>query len=155
MTQESIKVVFLDCDGVISPFGGGGGFFSKEHMLRVKKIIDATGAVIVLSSSWRESDFGRKEVSKQLALNGMATFIDCTPRMPGSRAKEILKWIETSRERYNVINFVALDDINLPAGAPDPKFFGLHAIVTNGTTGLTDADTEKAIELMQDSNNIQ
>jgi hypothetical protein len=150
-----VKIVFLDCDGVVSPLSGGDNFFATACMQRLKRIIEATGAVIVLSSSWRESEFGRKEVSKQLGKHGIDTFIDCTPRLPSRpRSVEILSWIEANRHKYNVVNFVALDDIDLPAGAPDRTFFSRHAIVTNGRTGLTDDDVRTAIELLQDSNNV-
>lgn len=152
--QASTKIVFLDCDGVVSPFGGG-GFFSRPHMARVKKILDATGAKIVLSSSWRMSEFGRSEVTKQLVANGMPTFMACTPNLEGRpRACEILEWVKDNKERLNIVNFVALDDINLAALAPDKPFFRKHAVCTDGKNGLTDEDAAAAIEMLRDENNF-
>ncbi|CCW69568.1 unnamed protein product [Phytomonas sp. Hart1] len=146
------KIVFLDCDGVISPFSGP--MFSKVHMQRLKKIVDTAQAKIVLSSSWRTSEFGRKEVKKQLIANGISSFIDCTPSISNRpRVVEILTWLE-NHENLNVKNFLALDDINLTALAPNKTFFAKHSITTNGLTGLTDQDVAKAIEILSDRNNI-
>lgn len=150
----STKIVFLDCDGVVSPFSGG-GFFNRPHMARLKRIIDATGAKIVLSSSWRTSDFGRAEVTKHLVANSMPSFMGCTPDMPGRpRSHEILAWLEEHKEGLNIVNFVALDDINLAALAPNKAFFAKHAVCTNGDTGLTDKDADSAIQMLADENNF-
>ncbi|EPY25042.1 hypothetical protein STCU_00975 [Strigomonas culicis] len=155
MSNESgTKIVFLDCDGVVSPFSDG-SLFSKVHMARLKRILTSTGAKLVLSSSWRTTDFGRKEVTSQLVQNGMPTFIGCTPELSGqSRACEILAWLKANKETYHICNFVALDDINLAASAPDRAFFARHAVVTNSFTGLTESDTDKAIALLDNSNNL-
>lgn len=152
--MKSVKVVFLDCDGVLSPLCGS-EFFLPEKMNLLKRIVDATGAVIVLSSSWRGSEFGRNEVSKALASHGIPDFIGCTPQMPGSRAGEILKWIEDTHlsGALRVANFVALDDIDLPRTAPDPIFFAKHAVVTACNVGLTHHHVERAIAALDDSNN--
>lgn len=149
----STKIVFLDCDGVISPFSGTA--FSSEHMARLKRILQATDAKIVLSSSWRTSEFGRNEVTKQLVAHGMPTFIGCTPTLVGqSRSHEILHWIAANKERYNIVNFVALDDIRLAALSPNKPFFEKHSVCTNSATGMTDADVVKAIMLLSDENNF-
>lgn len=149
-----MKVVFLDCDGVISPLSGG-QLFTKPLMGRLKRIIAESGAVIVLSSSWRTSEFGREEVRRQLVGNGIPPFIDITPDIPGkTRSVEILTWLELNKEKLHVVNFVALDDIPLSQIAPDTKFFTRHAIQTNSFKGLTDADVALAIEMLSDSNNF-
>ncbi|KAH9589357.1 hypothetical protein LSM04_007348 [Trypanosoma melophagium] len=148
------KIVFLDCDGVISPLAGQ--LFAPKQMSLLRHILTETGAKIVLSSSWRMTEFGRGEVSRNLVNHNMPTFIACTPCYSGkSRSIEILSWIEANKEQYNIVNFVALDDINLPAVAPNRAFFARHAIVTNAFTGLTEADATEAIRLLDDSNNIE
>lgn len=152
-TRNNTKIVFLDCDGVISPIGGT--LFSTSHMERLRRILIRTGAKIVLSSSWRVSEFGRSEVNKNLALHSMPYFLDCTPSLPGKpRALEILTWLDTHRERYSIVNFVALDDIDLKATAPDKSFFAKHAVCTNSTVGMTETDADAAIQLLSDENNI-
>lgn len=149
------KIVFLDCDGVVSPLGTS-KCFERSRMALLKKLIDATGAKIVLSSSWRCTDFGRKEVGKHLVDNGLPMFIDITPdKHSVSRSVEILMWLEKFQEEMEIVNFVALDDINLPSVAPDRAFFSKHAIVTDGRVGLTDEDISKAIAFLDDSNNYR
>lgn len=153
-TLSHTKIVFLDCDGVVSPLGGK--LFDPAKMAMLKKIVDATGAKIVLSTSWRATDFGRKEVGKHLVINALPMFIDITPEFhQRSRSQEILDWLARNEEQLDVVNFVALDDINLPSAAPDRAFFSRHAIVTHGGTGLTDEDAAKAIRLLQDDNNYR
>ncbi|CBH16391.1 uncharacterized protein TEOVI_000722800 [Trypanosoma equiperdum] len=148
-----LKIVFLDCDGVVSPFGGP--LFAPRQMKFLADIINGSGAQIVLSSSWRTTDFGRKEVARQLTQFGMPVFIDCTPTLPDKpRSVEILSWIDSNKRKYNIVNFVALDDINLPLSAPDRNFFARHAIVTNATTGLTEANVKQALQMLSDTNNI-
>nr|CCC94279.1 conserved hypothetical protein [Trypanosoma congolense IL3000] len=148
-----MKVVFLDCDGVVSPLGGQ--LFAPQQMKYLGEIINGSGAHIVLSSSWRMTEFGRSEVARQLNRFKLPSFIDCTPSLPnGPRSVEILTWIERNKEKYNIVNFLALDDINLPLSAPDRTFFARHAIVTNGVTGLTQADVNQGLKLLDDSNNI-
>lgn len=151
-----IKVIFLDCDGVLSPLCGD-KFFLPEKMKLLKRIVDATGAEIVLSSSWRVSEFGRNEVSKNLALHEIPGFIDCTPELQGSRANEILQWIAKAQRsgEYQIVNFVALDDIDLARGAPNPAFFAKHAVCTASNIGLTNDEATRAIALLSDSNNIE
>lgn len=154
-SHRSTKIVFLDCDGVVSPFGTG-KLFDPAKMALLKRIVDATQAKIVLSTSWRSTDFGRKEVHKHLVQNQLPTFIGITPdKRSVSRSCEILSWLAQYESSLDIVNFVALDDINLPAVAPDREFFARHAIVTNGATGLTEADAERAIVLLADSNNYR
>lgn len=49
-----MKVIFLDFDGVISTYKSGWNLDSDKMNL-VKKIVDETGAKIVISSSWRQN----------------------------------------------------------------------------------------------------
>lgn len=146
------KVLFLDCDGVISPFTGP--LFSEIHMLRLKTIIESTGAKIVLSSAWRLSEAGRLMVNSSLANYGILPCIDITPDLPQSRSDEILSWLNANKKKYNIVNFVALDDIDLVLCAPDREFFSKHAVKTDAMLGLTDEDVKTAILLMNDSKNF-
>lgn len=47
-----MKVIFLDFDGVITTEKSR-WCLDKDKMLLLKRIVDATGAKIVISSSWR------------------------------------------------------------------------------------------------------
>ena len=151
---RDVRIVFLDCDGVVSPLSGRSCFHPPQMRL-LRSIVDTTGAEIVLSSSWRTTEWGRKEVGRHLTTHGIRPFIDVTPDEPGvSRAKEILRWISRNSDKYRVLNFVALDDIDLPSVAPDRKFFESHAVTTEGLTGLTEEDARRAIALLHSDNDV-
>lgn len=151
---RNTKIVFLDCDGVVSAFGSS-VFFEKALMQRLKRIVQESGAKIVLSSAWRVSAFGRGEVTRNLVECGLPTFIDITPNFPTStRTEEIMHWIKENKEKYGIVNFVALDDIPLVNSADDPEFFAKHAVCTNPFMGLTDIDVDKALECLSDRNNF-
>lgn len=110
--------------------------FDPLCMARLKRILTQGQAQIVLSSSWRQSEWGLEEVNKQLQQHGMPSVIDMTPvhgfrwvvavpalavqsyRLPvvvrRSRSDEILDWIHRHPE---VRHFVALDDMDLTCAA--------------------------------------
>ena len=115
---------------------------------RVRKIVDATGALIVLSSTWRDewnvedesrngSDFN--ELRAKFREFGM-DFYDRTGawQMRG-RGWEILEWLE---RHESVESFVILDDWNDMGPVRD------HLILTNPSLGLTDEQVQEAIEIL-------
>lgn len=52
-----MKLVFLDIDGVLAPHGRPNpDVWCAETGARLKRLIDATGALVVLVSSWPEAD---------------------------------------------------------------------------------------------------
>lgn len=115
---------------------------------RVRKIVDATGALIVLSSTWRDewnvedeshngSDFN--ELRAKFREFGM-DFYDRTGawQMRG-RGWEILEWLERHK---SVESFVILDDWNDMGPVRD------HLILTNPSLGLTEEQVQEAIEIL-------
>jgi len=72
-------VVFLDIDGVLAPFGGDDppkpdvdfAPFAPAALARLAEIVHATGAAIVLSSSWRASDAAKAVVRSRLRDVGL------------------------------------------------------------------------------------
>ena len=150
----SMKVIFLDVDGVLNNrhtrtrTGEGWCFVDDFLVARVCKIVDATGAVIVLSSTWRDewnvedesrngSDFN--ELRAKFREFGM-DFYDRTGawQMRG-RGWEILDWLE---RHESVESFVILDDWNDMGPVRD------HLILTNPSLGLTDEQVQEAIEIL-------
>ena len=59
MEAFAMRIIFCDVDGVLNHKGcidrSPGGFTGvvEEHILNLKRIVDETGAKIVLSSDWR------------------------------------------------------------------------------------------------------
>lgn len=127
------KVIFLDIDGVLnrhherygtrekSPMGFTG--LGQKHILQLKRIVEATGAEIVMSSDWKmcyESDDCNPEtanpdgvyVIRRLAENGMK-LVARTNEIPlegehsTGRGYGIRKYL---RQHPEVTNYVILDD---------------------------------------------
>ena len=137
------------------------GAFDPALMRRLRAIVDGCGgASICLSSSWRQSEWGRDEVDEQLAAHGMGgARIGCTPADGYlSRADEILAWLV---DQPSVTQCVALDDLDLAAelladgsdtsGAPEAPapMIAAHFVQTDTDVGLTDADVARALEALK------
>lgn len=73
-------VVFLDVDGVLHPLIvhmrdgklNADHCFKRSCMLLLKRIVEESGAELVLSSSWRQFDGAREKLSKALSEHGMS-----------------------------------------------------------------------------------
>jgi len=108
-----MKVLFLDIDGVLNPenglkklsknwtdlsvFGGKdpGKTFCPESVEALRKIINATGAKIVISSTWRSEGLeGMKKLWKEKGLPGEV--IDITPyHKDRVRGVEVDNWLHS------------------------------------------------------------
>lgn len=120
-----MKVIFLDIDGVLNVIPQGyddfGGIFHSNFVDNLRRIIDETGAVIVISSSWRFSGLTKmKEMWKFRNLPGK--IIDVTVDTGDlirqgkfefhdeiMRGHEIQEWIDKTPE---LENYLILDDDN-------------------------------------------
>ena len=110
-----MKIIFLDVDGVLN----SDEYFDKiknldiqgierdidvEKIKLLKKAIDATGAEVVLSSSWR---YTRNAQYLKELLSKYGIYVDSTPYIQNERGLEIRKWLS---EHQDVEDFVILDD---------------------------------------------
>lgn len=123
-----MKIIFLDIDGVLN-FKGCNSFFdryyfvSDEKLMILKKIINQTGAKVVLSSDWRIGWIDRDEgivspeskqfiaLEKKLNQFGIPLLSKTPTSNRGYRGDEIKSWIE----RWNgeeIENFVIIDDMD-------------------------------------------
>ena len=163
-----MKIIFLDIDGVLNAdedFGGrskpnplvhGICGISKTRIKRLKRIVDATNAKIVLVSSWKYDyrDYMRgndnvwgKYLRNKLRKVGVEIFDD-TYRLDNAcgqdRGYEIVTWISESKEP--VESWIVLDDEVFR----DYKMQGIipHLIKTSEKTGLTEELTNEAIKLL-------
>ena len=151
-------IVFLDFDGVLNTEqyqarlavegkpnkDAWGPLFDPRSVENLRRILDATDAGIVISSSWRylhrlgslrmmwEVRGLPGEIRDTLACG--ATYI--------SRGEEIECWLERN-ERPDYVIIDDLDDFS-PAQRN-------HSVETNPIAGITEADAQKAIEILRKS----
>eukprot|EP00658_Telonema_sp_P-2_P050989 TRINITY_DN39017_c0_g1_i1.p1 TRINITY_DN39017_c0_g1~~TRINITY_DN39017_c0_g1_i1.p1 ORF type:complete len:145 (+),score=38.58 TRINITY_DN39017_c0_g1_i1:126-560(+) len=114
--------------------------FRRECLIRLKKIMEGSGAAMVLSSAWRNTPAGCAEVKSVLKSYDIAPFFDKTPsfRNPYDRHLEIGQWL---KQHPDVDCWVALDDLPMPQ-------LGRNFVQTNPTTGLTESDVAKALSIL-------
>lgn len=118
--DEIEKVVFLDIDGVLND--GAKGLKIDEVMVeRLARIVNNTGAALVLTSSWRwsyirsmDADHPEKDNDIEMlvgALDRYGMHIEGTTPIffngPNGRPFEVRTWLQ---RRANVKRFVILDD---------------------------------------------
>lgn len=136
--MEKIKVIFLDIDGVLNCkntlYFFRGCFGIDPYLVRIlKRIISATNAKIVLSSTWRLDDPFREEIKR----HGI-DFLDITPKLDSIRGEEIKSWLENHPE---VEQYIILDD--------DSDFLEEQPLFqTSWDTGLTEKIADDAINYL-------
>eukprot|EP00658_Telonema_sp_P-2_P028519 TRINITY_DN21840_c0_g1_i1.p3 TRINITY_DN21840_c0_g1~~TRINITY_DN21840_c0_g1_i1.p3 ORF type:complete len:111 (+),score=19.98 TRINITY_DN21840_c0_g1_i1:54-386(+) len=88
-----VRFVFLDIDGVLVTRRPA--CMEIPQMMQLKRIIQETGARIVLSSDWRRSKEGRAEARRQLERGAGLRFVSWTSCMSlyMNRPIEILRWL--------------------------------------------------------------
>ncbi len=176
-----MKVLFLDIDGVLNSqnwFGwraycakhpGIGEFatdkdLTSDDYMRYKlamldqravanlnRIIDETGCVVVLSSSWRWQNNQKEndKIVEALRLRGFKyNFYDITPKIymdefGTQRGTEIKTWMDRELEMTEIESYVILDDDNDMLPEQMDNF-----ILVNNQYGLSDIDVFKAIEIL-------
>ncbi len=165
-----MHVIFLDIDGVLLPFDSDMAppFIFPEHTLQaLSTIVEATNAVIVLSSTWRVAECFRNQIYQAFLHYGLVhpdsplgttitTFLDMTdPHYHANRQWEIYRWLQHYQRRHatqRIISWVALDDEELLEGDKNQiykRHFEGHVVKTNSQTGLTMDDAMLAIQLFQ------
>jgi hypothetical protein len=169
MTRRNMdKVIFLDIDGVLNtkwwytqidrntPKDKYGYTFDPRSVANLKKIIDETGADIVISSSWKS--FGLPELEdmwQERRLPGK--LIGITPNSVSDemllnadldhmelfhiRGMEIKEWLD--KHGKNVSHYVIIDDMD--NFFPEQKS---HFVLTDPEVGITDEDADKAIKIL-------
>lgn len=174
------KAVFLDVDGVLRPLTAGGfrsmmvdgewalksetADFISGAMLALRRIIEQTGAIIILSSEWRRDEPMRDGVDSILRDYEMFPCHSWTPtdllRDMGTenpfaafterRAREISTFLSKNPQ---VRQWVVLDDINMAAADEDRKPGSLRMteriVQTHRKIGLTMENAKAAIQILR------
>lgn len=143
-----MKVIFLDFDGIINDYLTL-DYVNKKNVLVLKKILDATGAKIVVTSSNKYQfqidstiDIKRtlcyKVYIKQLEENGVNIF-DFTPLVNQDRKLEIMEYLKVHPE---VEQYLILDDDYIIDKIKE------HEIYLDLESGLQEKHIVPAIEIL-------
>lgn len=144
------RVIFLDVDGVLNNGSWAMEMYDKgirtyrddilyePALERLKRIVDATDAQIVVSSSWRQIPTAYKHLQEWLEMYGMKV-ADITPYVGGCRGDDITAWFNRNPGEWS---YVILDDEDDMDGHMD------HLVQTDFDVGLIDTDVDKALNIL-------
>lgn len=157
------RIIFLDIDGVLNcekskskcPSTGDPVGIDTDKIRRLKRIVDETGAEVVLISSWKdfyevgaykqEHRIG-KYMNNKFRKFGIKIKDKTFGRGYVFRSKGILDWLKTHPE---VTNFVILDDEEFFGyDQPPLKDYVIHTFWKGN--GLTEASANMAIKMLKD-----
>lgn len=163
--MEKIRVIFLDIDGVLNNFYSPQETQIDEFRVEyLKRIIDATGAKVVLTSSlrksWNTKDFSltptasdlRKKQNELFGKYGIKIY-GITPLDSGDTQECIYAWLKMHPE---VESFVVIDDETITC----KDFIGTKLIKTSyledgemirdprDCAGLQEYQVEEAIQIL-------
>jgi HAD domain in Swiss Army Knife RNA repair proteins len=143
-----MKVLFLDIDGVLNRIGTRNrtstrwnGFIGMEPELvaRCNRLVEETGAQVVLSSVWRLHDSWRETMK----ANGLTfEFLDRTPKHEERfRGHEVALWLtkQPEVERYAIVD----DDNDFYISQP--------LVQTSYHDGLTEQMARRIAALLHDN----
>lgn len=148
-----MDVIFLDFDGVLNSRrfrAARSGMIDGKHMPFLRRIVEATGARIVLSTSWRihwdaspedRSEVGR-EIDRIFRKYGIEIMGKTSVGDGLGRAQEIRGWLDSHPD---VERYVILDDSPFGWGE-----LAEHLVRTGGLRdGLDSRMAELAIALLE------
>lgn len=161
-----MKVLFLDFDGVLNSNryyeqhkndSETGVVIDPVRLGYLRQIVEATGAKIVLSTSWREHwqpdeascGAAGREINRIFGEQGLSVYDKTEGRQMGEkpydarveRGGEITRWLEAHPQ---VTDYVVIDDMAFEDG-----LFEGHNVRTAGYRGgLTEDDVREAIRLL-------
>ena len=162
------KVIFLDIDGVLNtgrwyskmdrntPKDKYGYAFDPNAVANLKKIVDETGAEIVISSSWKSFGLSELEemwqdrvlpgkligitpntVSDEMLLNADLDHME----LFSIRGMEIKEWL--SKKGKYVSHYVIIDDMDNMLQEQKS-----HFVQTNPEVGITEENAVQAISIL-------
>jgi hypothetical protein len=140
------RVIFLDFDGVLNNNRSIAEFgncyqFDPLCVEALNRILEETGARVVISSSWR-CFWSLAENTETLEVNGVlpGRVIDSTPELSVDRGYEIDAWLKSSPAE--IVSFVILDD------QTDMVMHLDRLVLTTVDEGLTLEHARRAIEIL-------
>lgn len=163
-----MKIIFLDIDGVlnsniyINSLHGNFNCVDKVYQIDPKavellnKITDATGAFIVVSSTWRIGFIHNRAGLRGLLIKANITgkMLDITPVNNAIRGDQIAEWLrdhkDLNKNRLDkeIKSFIILDD-NSDMGKLKKRL-----VQTDHWYGLQDSHVEKAIRMLNENDSL-
>lgn len=156
----SVKVIFLNIDGVLNtPASTSRCSIPEEKreiigidsskLKKLKKIIADTGAIIVLTSSWKYGWERFKKDKQKSQANYMDRKFDkyglrIYDKTPDSDSKGIKEWLQNNFDKDEKVNWIVIDD---EINDFDNDIIS-HVVFTKATKGLEKVDL--AIELLNE-----
>jgi hypothetical protein len=149
-----MKIIFLDIDGVFNnandPMNAQRPFtalelskeIDKDRVSLLNRIIEETGAKVVISSSWRMS-VDLDMIIETFKLQGFkGEIIDHTPIKLSyvDRGQEINWWLEDNE----VDSFAVIDDINFSGFCR----YEDKLVLVSDDNGMTEEDANKVIDIL-------
>lgn len=159
-----MKIIFLDVDGVLNcstttkrlKVCNEFTFVDTRKILRLRDIVERTGAKLVLSSTWRFGAFpnafhlekaGLRELVEEFRRVRCPLWFDCTPYLScAKRWQEINAWLTLHPE---VEKFIILDDW----GEDEFRPMMDHLVRCTPMNGLTKERAELAISMLGEKEN--
>lgn len=149
-------IIFLDFDGVLNTEqyqaltavsgdpdkDAWGPLFDPRALSNLRKIIDATGAAIVISSSWRYIH-RLGSLRMMWEIRGLpGEILDTLPCGASyiSRGEDIECWLN----QHEQTDYVIIDDLDDFYPTQHDRY-----VETNPVVGITEADAERAIEILK------
>ena len=154
--MSPILVIFLDVDGVLNCNTSTSKCLNvtgidDDKVKRLRKIVSATGAVIVLVSSWKDT----WSATDKEGQDGYANYLD--NKLRRQRLKILDKTFDRGTNRgHGILQWYSHKNVDKYIVLDDEVFFDYHAygimnhlILTDPEVGLTDEDVDKAIEMLK------
>lgn len=155
-----MKVIFLDIDGVLNSraydrvrdWNDERTFIDKTRLPLVKEIVDKTGALIVLSTTWRRHWNQREElrditgkIMVDIFSEGGLDIYDKTPSLGicAERHDEVKQWLDD--HEGEVESFVIIDDYIFGWKELNDNFVRTEP---NKSLGLCEEQVQKAIAIL-------
>ena len=156
------KIIFTDVDGVLNcskttrrlACSNEFTFVDTRKVLRLRDIVERTGAKLVLSSTWRlgampDAFYLEREALRELAAEfrrlRCPLWFDVTPYLPrAKRWQEINAWLMN----HDTDDFIILDDVG-----EELKPFDDKLVLTNMHDGLNKERAELAIKMLGEKEN--